>query len=93
MENRRDHCQACSNIKFGIKTRRSIPHTCDLKDNDILNRIEALRKRAETMSQEELIDVNNKIGEAIKLTDDFLKKYGIKEDSETGNGIGEKDHQ
>lgn len=24
----RHHCQACTNAKFGVKTRKSVPHTC-----------------------------------------------------------------
>jgi hypothetical protein len=31
--NRKDHCQACTFKKFGVKTRKLIPHTCGLDEN------------------------------------------------------------
>lgn len=32
---RRDSCTACTFIKNGVKTRKSIPHTCGKTDKEI----------------------------------------------------------
>ena len=29
---KKHHCQACSNKKHGVKTRKQIPHTCQLQE-------------------------------------------------------------
>jgi hypothetical protein len=32
---RREHCQACTFVKYGVKTRKNIPHTCGRSDSEL----------------------------------------------------------
>lgn len=33
MKDRKNFCQACSNKKFGVKTRKHVWHTCGIDDD------------------------------------------------------------
>lgn len=45
---KKNFCQACSNIKHGVKTRKSIPHTCN---NDVRQAIRKTDKMLKDMEK------------------------------------------
>lgn len=52
--NRRNFCKACSNAKFGVKTRLAVEHTCDdnPKEPETVNGNEAEKEVCEMCGKE-----------------------------------------
>lgn len=53
---RKTHCQACTNLRFGVKTRRGVPHKCGRTDAQ-LNELK--RKYDETHRDKRIIKTGN----------------------------------
>ena len=60
MENRREFCQACSNQKHGVKTRRSVEHTC-------------MEEEYELSSEEQLEEIFMEL-KKLRKENDLMKK-------------------
>lgn len=40
---KKNFCQACHNLEFGVKTRKSVDHTCGKSTKEIIAFIESLK--------------------------------------------------